>query len=303
MMIPSELLTVIGRRHFIAEVRTGTAKQALGAVEALARGGMSVFEISNAIPGATEILRHFVNSSDIIVGMGGVLDTRQVEEAVSAGARFVVSPITAPELVRFSAEHHITCILGALTPTEIITAQRAGAELVKVFPISAMGGSTYLRSLYRQFTHLSLMVAGGITMENLVDYLSLPVRAVTLGSTLIPRSLVERDDWGAITSIARRYVEFAQQWDAAGGVAAIAAQQRPISGSSSRPMVPDTMMSPSAMPVQPSRSTPPAASQPRHPQPSNPIEMPAITPQPPQSSPSFKPWDSKPIGPDDDWIN
>src|SRR5579884_3569301 len=129
-MLPAELLGIIGRRHFIAEIRTETAKQAIGAVEALARGGIVVFEISLAIPGAEEILHHYASSTDLIIGAGGVLDARQCAEAAGAGARFISSPIVAPELVPVCAEHHIVPILGAWTPTEIITAQRAGAEMV-----------------------------------------------------------------------------------------------------------------------------------------------------------------------------
>jgi 2-dehydro-3-deoxyphosphogluconate aldolase/(4S)-4-hydroxy-2-oxoglutarate aldolase len=148
-MIPTELLTIIGRRHFMTEVRTETAKQALGVVEAQARGGIAVFEISVAIPGSSEILRHFASQSDILVGAGGVVTVEQAEEAAKAGARFIVSPIMSPALLYACNELHITCILGALTPTEIILAQQAGAEMVKVFPVNALGGSQYLRSLFR----------------------------------------------------------------------------------------------------------------------------------------------------------
>ncbi|MBA3826401.1 MAG: 2-dehydro-3-deoxyphosphogluconate aldolase, partial [Ktedonobacterales bacterium] len=192
MMLPSELLAIIGRRRFIAEIRTESAQQALGTVDALARGGIAAFEISMAIPGAAEILHHYAASSEILVGAGGVLDARGAEEAAHAGAKFVASPIMAPDLVAACTAAHVTPILGALTPTEIIAAQRAGAELVKVFPINALGGSQYTRALFRQFAALNLLVSGGISLENLADYLALPVRAISLGSTLMPRALVER---------------------------------------------------------------------------------------------------------------
>ena len=307
-MIPSELLTIIGRRHFIAEVRTETAKQALGVVEAQARGGIAVFEISVAIPGSSEILHHFMNQSDILVGAGGVVDAAQAAEAAKAGARFIVAPIMSPAVLQACHENHITCILGGLTPTEIIAAQQAGAEMIKVFPVSALGGSHYLRSLYRQFANLHLMVSGGITLENLPEYLALPVRSISLGSTLMPRSLVERGDWTSITTIARRYIEHATAWEAATAGAPL------HSVTVGRPMMGDTMMAPvpvpptspnwpapaayPTLPVQPepTRLIPPSA--PITPAPSQPLR-----PEAPAEPAPFKPWDSKPAGTErDDWL-
>lgn len=305
MMIPSELLSIIGRRHFIAEIRTETAKQALSAVEALARGGIMIFEISLAIPGAEEILRHFAQSTEIIVGAGSVLDTRQCAEAAAAGARFIASPIMVPELVTVCAEHHVTPILGALTPTEIIAAQRAGAELVKVTPVSALGGSMYIRSLFRQFTYLSIMVSGGINIENMAEYLALPVRAMALGSTLTPRALVDRGDWTTMTTNARRIVEYAAALEAASGAPS------PYVTQPGRPSLPDTVMAPApyisypGVPPSPAISQPspfiPAISQP--PLPPAVESFPPLTPAPPEN-PSFRPWDSKPAKPGkgDDWI-
>ncbi len=282
MMIPSELLSIIGRRHFIAEVRTETAKQALSVVEALARGGITIFEISTGIPGWDEIMRHFANNTEIVIGAGGVLDARQAAEAAGAGARFVATPIVAPEIVPACVERHVMPILGALTPTEIIMAQRAGAEMVKIVPVSALGGPQYIRSLYRHLAHLSIMVSGGVTIETLPDYLALPVRALALSSTLTPRALIEQGDWAALSQIARRFVEYATAWENA----AVNAPARVVA--TDRPLLPDTIMAPA-----PHISTPPAG-----------MPLPQ-TPAPPASvPPGFKPWDSKPAppGPGEDWI-
>jgi 2-dehydro-3-deoxyphosphogluconate aldolase / (4S)-4-hydroxy-2-oxoglutarate aldolase len=287
-MLPTELLGIIGRRHFIAEIRTETAKQAIGVVEALARGGIVVFEISLAIPGAEEILRHYASSTELIIGAGGVLDSRQCAEAAGAGARFISSPIVAPELVPVCVEHHVVPILGALTPTEIISAQRAGAEMVKVMPVSAMGGSLYVRSLFRQFTYLSIMVSGGINLENLSEYLALPVRAVALSSTLTPRTLVERGDWSSMAAIARRFVDFAAAWEASAGSALAYTPEQ------GRPALPDTMMAPSQSYPPPHISQPGVAR-------SNPgLPPPPSLPPPEQSNPSFP----RPAGPrqGDEWI-
>lgn len=319
-MIPSELLTIIGRRHFMTEIRTETAKQALGVVEAQARGGIAVFEISVAIPGSSEILHHFANQAEILVGAGGVVDAAQATEAAQAGARFIVAPIMSPAVLQACNDNHITCILGGLTPTEIIMAHQAGAEMVKVFPVNALGGSNYLRSLYRQFSNLHLLVAGGITLETLPEYLALPVRCISLGSSLMPRSLVERGDWVNITTLARRYVEHATAWEAA----TTGTPQRTVAVG--RPMMGDTVMAPvpahstnptppSYPPAQPPMAPPtmpvappPVPMNPAHSDPARPISTPPmpmipLIPEPPPEPPPFKPWDSKPAGTErDDWL-
>lgn len=242
-MLPQELLVFIGRRHFIAEIRTETAQQALGTIESLIRGGITVFEVAQSIPGYEEILRHFSKYPDVIVGSGGILEAHQGINAAHAGARFLSSPIVAPDIVQVCQELHLIPILGGLTPTEIIMAQRAGAELVKVFPVNALGGSAYVRGLFRHLTHLSLIVSGGITLDNIAEYLSLPIRAFGLGSSLTPRSLVERGDWNSITQIARYFVEYIASWDSA---QLQANTQNPYSNT---PIMTDTTYMPMAQPA------------------------------------------------------
>ena len=133
-----------------------------------------------AIPGVQEILSHFAARQDVLIGAGAVIDARQATEAISCGARFVASPILALELVPVCNDAHVACILGAMTPSEIIAAQRGGAEMVKLFPTHALGGPSYVRALFDQLTHLSLQVSGGLTPETLGAYLELPVRVIAL---------------------------------------------------------------------------------------------------------------------------
>lgn len=257
MIIPAEMLSIIARRRFIAEVHTETARQGLATIEALARGGITLFEISLAIPGAEELLRHFSGNQSIFAGAGSVLDARQAHEATRAGAAFIVSPIVAADLPPICAEQRVACILSALTPTEIIAAQRAGADLVNIYPISAVGGSNYLRSLYRQFTSLNLMVSGGVTLENAFEYLALPIRALGLSSTIAPRDLVEHGDWNALTHIARQFLMATRSDDP------MLASSQPPSSIPARPPLLDTMRSPAY-------GAPP-------PMPAHPQEIPALS--------------------------
>lgn len=338
-MIPREMVTLMERRRLVAEVRTETAIQALGVVDALAAAGISTIEISLTIPGAQEILTHCAVRRDVLVGAGAVLDARQASDAISSGARFIASPILEPELVPICRDANVACILGALTPTEIIAAQRAGAEMVKVFPAEALGGPMYIRALLRQLTHVSLQVSGGFTAENMSEYIQLPVRTLALGTLLVPRVLVERGNWQAITNRARAFVEFAAnpQGNAARflammGVAApqpapvhpmYAGQLQPgypaqnaipgVAGLANPvipPPVPDYAPPPGLSPdaarvaAVPTMAIPPNAAA---------VVSNRLPPQrergsgsldPAASSSSFKPWDSRPveIGDDEDWL-
>jgi 2-dehydro-3-deoxyphosphogluconate aldolase/(4S)-4-hydroxy-2-oxoglutarate aldolase len=208
-MIPHEMTMMMEHRRLVAEVRTQTSIQALGVVDALAAGGIGAIEISYTIPGVPEIVSHLAARTDVLVGVGAVLEPRQAKEMIACGARFISSPILAPDLIPICREANVVCLLGGLTPTEIIAAQRAGADMVKLFPGEALGGPAYVRALLRQVTHVSLQLSGGITFENFGEYLGLPLRTLALGELLVPSPLVERGDWFALTNRARAFVEFA----------------------------------------------------------------------------------------------
>jgi len=291
-VIPRETVSLMERKRLVAEVRTATAIQALGVVDALATAGITTIEISLTIPGASEILSHLATRHDVLVGAGAVLDPRQAADAISNGARFISSPIFAPELMPTCRDANVACMLGALTPTEIIQAQRAGAEMVKLFPAEALGGPMYVRALLRQLTHISLQISGGFTAENMVEYLQLPVRTLALGSLLVPRILYERGNWQAITNRARAFVEFAANphTNAArfltliGGVTPVrrgqATGQPGIDPVAVISAVPTINISPAGV----AAATENTSNQ--------------------DSGGSFKPWDSRPIelGDDEDWL-
>ncbi len=284
-MIPREMVSLMERRRLVAEVRTETAIQALGVVDALAAAGVTTIEVSLTIPGAHEILGHLAVRRDVVVGAGAVLDPRQATEAISHGARFIASPICSPELVAPCRDTNVVCILGALTPTEIITAQRAGAEMVKVFPAEALGGPMYIRALLRQLTHVSLQISGGFTAENMGDYLALPVRTLALGTLLVPRVLVERGNWQAITNRARAFVDYAANPHAN------AARFLLMMGVAPVPAAPQAH--------EPAAGPPDVAHIPAPP----PMPAPAAA-GPEVSHGSFRPWDSRPVemGDDEDWL-
>ena len=330
-MIPREVVALMSRRRIVAEVRTETATQALSVVDALAVGGVATIEISLTIPGAREILSHLASRQDVLVGAGAVLDGQQAREASAAGARFIASPIFNPELASICQEAHVTCVLGALTPSEIIAAQRAGAEMVKIFPAEALGGPMYIRALLRQLTHMSLQISGGFSAEHMIEYLELPIRSLALGTLLVPRVLVERGNWQAITNRARAFVEYAAnphayaaQFIAMMGIGAPAAP--PVG-----PMNPASPVNPvnprvaniPTMPMPPGIASmldptvpdmPPVPSHPGFDPAASGVMRPGFDPatsgvsrsslDPATSNGGFHPWDSRPVelGDDEDWL-
>jgi 2-dehydro-3-deoxyphosphogluconate aldolase / (4S)-4-hydroxy-2-oxoglutarate aldolase len=294
-MIPREVVSLMSRRRIVAEVRTETAMQALSVVDALAAGGVTTIEVSLTIPGAQEILTHLATRQDALVGAGAVLDGKQAREAIAAGARFVASPVFNPELALICQEASIACVLGALTPSEIIAAQRAGAEMVKLFPAEALGGPMYVRALLRQLTHMSLQISGGFSAEHMIEYLELPIRSLALGTLLVPRVLVDRGHWQAITNRARAFVDYAANPHA------YAAQFLAMMGIGSPQAVPANPVNPRIANI-PTMPVPPGMG--RMIDPTVPETPSRSGFDPAASSSGFKPWDSRPVelGDDEDWL-
>jgi 2-dehydro-3-deoxyphosphogluconate aldolase / (4S)-4-hydroxy-2-oxoglutarate aldolase len=294
-MIPREVVSLMSRRRIVAEVRTETAMQALSVVDALAAGGVTTIEVSLTIPGAKEILTHLAGRQDVLVGAGAVLDGKQTRDAIAAGARFVASPVFNPEISLICQEASVASVLGALTPSEIIAAQRAGAEMVKLFPAEALGGPMYVRALLRQLTHMSLQISGGFSAEHMIEYLELPIRSLALGSLLVPRVLVERQSWQAITNRARAFVDYtanphtyAAQFLAMMGIGSPVVNQ--ANQANQRVANIPTMPIPPGMVNPTMPDMPPVASRPGF--------------DPAASSSGFHPWDSRPVelGDDEDWL-
>ncbi|MGK7934576.1 MAG: bifunctional 4-hydroxy-2-oxoglutarate aldolase/2-dehydro-3-deoxy-phosphogluconate aldolase, partial [Xenococcaceae cyanobacterium] len=141
---------------------------------------------------------------DRIIGVGTILDNQQLQEAIACGTQFIFCPHLNPNLLLSAVqEYRIPLIPGALSPTEIVTAWQLGASAVKVFPIQALGGANYIKSLQAPLGHIDLIPTGGITLENAPAMISAGAIAVGLSSQLFPKSLVEAEDWQAVTKRTR----------------------------------------------------------------------------------------------------
>ena len=196
-------------RRLIAIVRVPDAAQLLPVAKALHAGGVEVIEFTLTTPGALEQLRvaraHFGGA--VLLGAGTVLDAGLAQQAIEAGAQFIVAPNFDPAVVRLCHRHRydVPVIPGALTPTEIVAAWTAGADFVKVFP-AGLGGPSYIREVRAPLPQVQLVPTGGVTAENVVEFLRAGAVAVGVGSSLVDKAAVAARDWPALTNRARRFV-------------------------------------------------------------------------------------------------
>ena len=204
--------TVLGSSPLLAILRFHDGGEVLGAVDALVRGGVELFEITIDTPGALEAVERTA-SSGRTVGVGTVLSAEQVRASAAAGARFVVSPGLIPEVVEVARSLGLEPMPGVFTATEIIEATAAGARVMKVFPASC-GGPSYLRALRGPFPAAALVPTGGVRLDQIRAYLEAGATAVALGSELVGRSAPRSDrDLEWIAAQAARAVAAARRVD------------------------------------------------------------------------------------------
>ena len=192
----------------IPVLRARSAKEAMGLVEAMYAGGITVVEVTMTVPGAIDVLRELKRSygSKLLLGSGTVTDGAECVATIEAGAEFVVSPSLHLDVVQETKARDKVSLPGALTPTEVITAWRAGADFVKVFPCSAMGGASYLKSLKAPFPFLRLVPTGGVTVETAGDFLCAGCVALGAGSSLVAKEFIQNQDWAGLTARAAAFV-------------------------------------------------------------------------------------------------
>ena len=181
-----EVIEKIKEVGIIPVIRARSHEKAQTVIKALIAGGIDVLEVTMTIPNAVELIARLTGEyrNATVIGAGTVLDKQTAEKCIEAGAKFIVSPILDLETVSFCNENEIAVLTGALTPTEIFAAWKAGADLVKVFPVSAMGGISYLKAIKTVFPQIEFVPTGGINLENAVDYIKSGAFAVGMGGEL-----------------------------------------------------------------------------------------------------------------------
>ena len=204
----------IERVGLIPVLRAKNAVQAHAVVKAMIAGGVTVVEVTMTVPGAIDVLKELRKEygDKILLGSGTVTTAEQAEATIDAGAEFVVSPSLHPAVIEMTKRKGKLSIPGSLTPTEVITAWNAGADYVKIFPCSAMGGASYLKSLLAPFPHLKLIPTGGVTLQTAETFLSAGARALGVGSDLVNLAAVDAGNPETITETARAYLKVLAQF-------------------------------------------------------------------------------------------
>ena len=190
-------------------IRVKTAEQAFYCAETLYHAGIPIAEITMTVSGAVGVIRKLAESyPDMVVGAGTVLDRETAARCIDAGARFLTSTGLVPEVVEAALQTGLVAIPGALTPTEVITAWKAGADFVKIFPTAPVGGDLYLRSLKLPLPQIKLIAAGGVDQQTATRYILAGASAIGVGSELLPREAVLKRQDRRIQELSRRFLNF-----------------------------------------------------------------------------------------------
>jgi 2-dehydro-3-deoxyphosphogluconate aldolase / (4S)-4-hydroxy-2-oxoglutarate aldolase len=207
--VPEQIRIRLERLGLIPVLRAGSVEAGHALVDAMMAGGVTVVEVTMTVPKALTLLRELKqrHGDSLLLGSGTVTDAAQAEATIDAGAEFVVSPSLHLDVIAKTRELGAISIPGALTPTEVITAWRAGADYVKVFPCSAMGGASYLKSLLAPFPDLKLIPTGGVTLQTAADFLKAGARALGVGTDLVNASAIAEGKPEIVTNTARAYIQ------------------------------------------------------------------------------------------------
>jgi len=200
---------MIERVGLIPVLRARNAAQAHAVVKAMMAGGVNVVEVTMTVPGAVDLLKELKREygSELLLGSGTVTTANEAAATIEAGAEFVVSPSLHLDVIAKTRELGKLSVPGALTPTEAITAWRAGADYVKIFPCSALGGASYLKALLAPFPHLKVIPTGGVTLQTAESFIRAGARALGVGSDLVNLAAIDEGHPETITEAAAAYLQ------------------------------------------------------------------------------------------------
>jgi 2-dehydro-3-deoxyphosphogluconate aldolase/(4S)-4-hydroxy-2-oxoglutarate aldolase len=199
-------------RGIVAIIRSSDASRLVDVAEALFAGGVSVMEVTFTVPRAHQVLEHVADrlGGRILLGAGTVLDAATARTAILAGAEFIVSPVVSQEVIACCRRYSKLSLPGALTPTEILAAWEAGADIVKVFP-SDITGPGYLKAVSAPLPQVRLMPTGGVNLETAADYLRAGACALGVGGSLVDPKAIAAGDFARLESLARQYATIVRE--------------------------------------------------------------------------------------------
>jgi 2-dehydro-3-deoxyphosphogluconate aldolase/(4S)-4-hydroxy-2-oxoglutarate aldolase len=208
-MAKADIMKRILGTGIVPVVRARSADEALRVVDAILAGGIDIIELTMTVPGAPQVIAELTSrfKSDVVVGAGTVLDRDIARTCIGAGAAFIVSPALDEPTLDVCRAEGIPVMPGALTPTEVVKAWKAGADVVKIFPCGAVGGASYIKALKAPLPHIDLMPTGGVSLTTAADFIKAGASAVGAGADLVDLALLREGKAELITEKARKYVE------------------------------------------------------------------------------------------------
>jgi 2-dehydro-3-deoxyphosphogluconate aldolase/(4S)-4-hydroxy-2-oxoglutarate aldolase len=203
-----EILSFMTEIGIVPVVRTTSAESAIKAIEAIYRGGVRSAEITMTVPGAVKALEKIADQfgDRIMLGAGTVLDPETARICMLAGAQFFVTPSLNLQTIEMAKRYSKVICPGALTPTEVVTAWQAGADVVKVFPADAVGGPKYIKALKGPFPQIKTVPTGGVNLETAGEFLKAGASAVAVGGELVNAKLIKEGRYDRIEELAREYL-------------------------------------------------------------------------------------------------
>jgi 2-dehydro-3-deoxyphosphogluconate aldolase/(4S)-4-hydroxy-2-oxoglutarate aldolase len=207
-MTKQDVLAELKRIGLVPVLRAESEAQALALAGAIADGGVTCLEVTMTVPGAVDVIARLAKERpEILLGAGTVLDVEAAKACLDAGAQFIVSPAFDEQTVAHCRKHEIAVLPGALTPTEVIRAWNAGADVVKIFPASAMGGAKYLKSLKAPLPQIEMIPTGGVSLATAVEFLEAGAFALGVGADLVDTGAIKAGHPETVKEHARRYLE------------------------------------------------------------------------------------------------
>jgi 2-dehydro-3-deoxyphosphogluconate aldolase/(4S)-4-hydroxy-2-oxoglutarate aldolase len=207
-----EVRAQIERVGILPAVRVTSEEQARFAAETVYAAGIPVVEITLTVPGALHLINDLAKRyPDLAIGAGTLLDEESARRAVDAGARFLTSPGFVPEVVAYANSADIVVFPGAMTPTEIIAAWKAGSDFVKIFPLAPLGGVQYVHALKMPLPQIPLIATGGVNQLTAFEFILAGVSAIGAGTELLPKEALKRRQADRIHELARRFLSMVKE--------------------------------------------------------------------------------------------
>jgi 2-dehydro-3-deoxyphosphogluconate aldolase / (4S)-4-hydroxy-2-oxoglutarate aldolase len=204
-----EITSCIEEIGIIPSIRVSSAADAHFVAESVFQGGIPIVEINMTIPDAIHVISDLVkHSPKMIVGAGGVLDKKTAQQCFGAGVQFLTTHALDLEIIEFAVKEGVTVLPGALTPTEVLTAWKAGADFVKIVPCAQVGGAGYIKALKAPFPQIPLIAAGGVNQQTASGFILAGAAALGIGGELIPSESIALRQSGRIGELCRRFSKF-----------------------------------------------------------------------------------------------